>query len=196
MPQEGLLTQARAGDAEARKQLVDIAGLRIARVAMGDSAKDKYDALRELERGEGTAPGLGVLLFGIARDRDDGELRRAIELVIRAGQGRWGPPERAAVARVVERHGARLDAGLALNVAEWAAEYPDDMGPIARGIAPALAQAGTDAVERFGWHRGFQDFVIRERASTLVAETWSASPPHAKQVAKALFAAQAHGRPG
>jgi hypothetical protein len=196
MPHEALLEKARAGDGDARKQLVEIAGLRIARVAMGDSAKDKYDALRELERGEGTAPGLGVLLFGIARGDDDGELRRALELVVRANQRRWGPPERASVAQVIERHGKRLDVGLALNTAEWAAEYPDDIGPIARGIAPALAQAGTEDIERFGWHRGFQDFVIRERASTLVAETWSASPPHAKQVAKALFSAQAAGRPG
>lgn len=201
MPHEQRLEQARAGNADARRELVEIAGLRIARVAMGDSAKDKYDALRELaaaravtnERGEGPAPGLAALLFGIARG-DDGELARAIELVIRAGRRRWGPPERAAVAALVERHGARLGAALALDVAEWAAADPEDFGPIARGIAPALARAGADDLERFGWHRGFEAFVIHERASALVAG-WTASPPHAKQLAKALFHAHAQGRP-
>lgn len=188
---EAVIEKARAGDGEARKELVDRAGLRIARVAMGDSAKDKFDALREIERGEGrSAPGLGVLLAGIARERDDGELRRALELVLRAGSRRWGPPERLAIGGCVAAHGARLTPELALDILEWAAGFPDSIDDVVRGVAPVLASAHAEQLERFGWHRGFAAFVMTDRAHVVA---WSAQPVIAAQIARALFRVE-HGR--
>jgi hypothetical protein len=99
-----LVRAARAGDAEARKQLVELASLRVARAILGSSAKDRYELLRELARADGPAPGLGALLEAIAED-SEGELRRAVELVKQAGATRWGPPERVAIGRFVESHG-------------------------------------------------------------------------------------------
>ncbi len=186
---EAVLAKARDGDADARRQLVETANLKIARVALGDSPQQRYDALRELERGDGPAPELAVLLAGIARE-DDGELRRALDL-IRRNTRRWGPPERAAVGQVVRRHGARLNPELALDVLDWAVGFTDEVDDFVHGIAPALAAAHADAFERFGWSRGFQAFVLADRELVL---TWSASPPTASIVAKALFHAQSHGR--
>jgi hypothetical protein len=166
--------------------LVEIAGLRVARVAIGGSAKERYDSLREAERGDGPVPGLGVLLEAIARD-DDGEWKRALELVTRASSRRWGPPERAAIGDVFARHGARAGAALALDVLERAAGYPEDAEPFVRGAAGALATAHADEYERFGWNRGFQMFVLRDRALVLKL---AAEPGPAKQIAKALFYAR------
>jgi hypothetical protein len=184
---EETVARARGGDAEARRELVESSNLRIARVALGDNAQARYDALRELERGDGPAP-LGILLAAIALD-DDGELRRALELV-RRNTRRWGPPERAAVAATVAQHGARLNPELAIDVLEWAVGFPEDIGDYVRGLAPALASAHADQFERFGWSRGFQAFVMRDRDLVL---KWSAQLATAKIVARALFHAQSHG---
>src|ERR1700704_58033 len=103
MDEDDLIGRARGGDGDARKLIVERATLRVARAMLGESAKDRFDALRELARGDGPAPGLTLLLAAIGRD-DDGEVRRAIEVVYRANTDRWGPPERAAIGRFAAAH--------------------------------------------------------------------------------------------
>ena len=188
-----LVDQARAGDADARKALVERATLKVARTILGDSAKDRHDALRELERGDGPAPGLGVLLAGIALD-SDGEVRRAVELVYRAGQRRWGPPEREAVGRFAAKHGARLGGELALELLDWAAQFPQGTTDFVHAAALALADAGTELVDTLGWRAGFGELCGRiasdPNARDLVVK-WTASSSHAQAVAKALLSRHA-----
>lgn len=193
MDNDELVERARSGDADARKALVECASLKVARTILADSEKDRYDALRELERGEGPAPGLGVLLAGIARD-GEGEIRRAIEVVYRAGARRWGPPEREAVGKFVAKHGARLGAELALEVLGWAAQFPQPVSDFVHGAAIALGDVGNELVDSLAWRAGFAELCAQvpsdARANGLVIP-WTAVPAYGRVVAKALLSRHA-----
>ncbi len=193
MDNDELVERARSGDGDARRTLVERASLKVARTILGDSEKERYDALRELERGEGPAPGLGVLLAGIARD-GDGELRRAIELVYRAGARRWGPPEREEVGKLAAKHGARLGPELALELLEWAAQFPQPVTDFVHGAASALGDVGGELVDSLAWRAGFAELCARipsdARARELVIQ-WTAVPAYGRVVAKALLSRHA-----
>lgn len=190
MTDDELIARARSGDAEARRALVDKASLRVARAVIGESAKERFELLRELVRGDNPVPGLGILLAGIARD-EDADVKRAVELVYRAGRDRWGAPERDAVGRFAEQHGARLGAELALELVEWASNYPTDVTPFVRGAAAALRDVRNNAFTQLAWRTGFEMFVMRDRELVL---QWSAEPHAARAVAKALVEAHARER--
>ena len=188
-----LVARARGGDGDARKALVERASLKVARTILGESAKDRYEALRELERGDGPAPGLGVLLAGIARDTD-GEVKRAIELVYRAGERRWGPPEREAVGRFAAANGARLGAELALELLAWAAKFPQPVTDYVHAAATALADVGGELVDSLAWRHGFAELcgqIANDAAARDLVMRWTAVPAYGRVVAKALLSRHA-----
>lgn len=186
---DDLVSRARAGDADARRVLVERSSLRVARAILGGKAADRYEALRDLANGDGPAPAIGPLLAAIVED--DGEARRAAELVHRGRADRWGPAERAAIGRFAARGGARLGPEHALELLGWAARFPDDCGEFVRGAVAALADVADDAWQPIIWRAGFEALVVRER-DAIVA--WSAAPASARAVALALLSAHARKR--
>ena len=198
MTDDELVAHARAGDAEARRTLVERTSLRTARAILGDKAQDRFDALRELASGDGPAPAVGPLLASIAATpaaapatAAPGELRRAAELVYRARSDRWGPPERAAIGRFAARHGAHLGHEHALELLEWAARYPGDVTDFVRGAAAGLADVPADAWPQLAWRTGLEEFVMRDRE--LVVRL-AADPASARAVARALLSGHARAR--
>jgi hypothetical protein len=187
MTDDELVASARAGDAEARRALVERASLRTARAILGDKPAERAEALRELARGEEPAPALGPLLAAIGGD-GDGEVRRAAELLYRARTDRWGPPERAAIGRFAAQNGARLGPEHALELLEWVARYPGDAADFVRGAAAGLGDVAVDAWERLAWRGGFEELVLRERERT---GAWAAAPASARAVARALLSGHA-----
>jgi len=190
MTDDELVERARAGDEQARRALVKRTSLRTARAILGPAARDRFEALRELARGDGPAPAVGPLLAAVAAD-PDGELRRAAELVYRAGADRWGPPEREAIGAFAARHGARLGPDHALELLEWAARHRGDLAGFVRGAAAALDDVPHDGWTQLAWRTGFEELVMRDRER--VARL-AASPDSARAVARALLSAHARER--
>lgn len=188
-----LVARARSGDGDAKKALVQRASLKVARTILGDSAKDRYEALRELERADGPAPGLGVLLAGIAGDTD-GEVKRAVELVYRASARRWGPPEREAVGRFAASHGPRLGAELALELLAWAAQFPQAVTDYVRAAASALGDVDRELVDSLAWRAGFAELcgrIASDAGARDLVTRWTAVPAYGRVVAKALLSRHA-----
>ncbi len=190
MDEDALIERARAGDEDAKRSIVEQSSLRLARVVLGSSAKDRHDALRELGQGDGPAPGLGLLLAATARD-EDGEIRRALERVYRERADRWGPPERETISRFVAKHGARLGAELAVELVEWSARYPGDHRALRRGAEAALADVGDETLAQLSWRTGFEEFVL---GGGELVQRWTSSPGAGRAVAKAMFSAHERGR--
>lgn len=196
MDEDALIQRARGGDAEARTTIAQRASLRTARLILGDSAVDRFSALRDLARADGPAPGLGLLLAAIGRD-GDAALRQAAEIAYRAGTERWGAEERDAIERFAAAHGTALGAALAVELVEWAARYPGEHAGVRAGAAAALAATelgglgGPSGLEEVRWRTGFELFVA---GGGELVERWSASPVQGPLIARALLSAHARRR--
>ena len=187
MDEVALIERARAGDDAARKAIVERATLRSARVILGDSAPDRFAALRELARGDGRAPGLALLLASIGRDGERA-IRAAAEAAYRAGTDRWSDDERRAIERFAGAHGGALGGELAVELVEWAARYPGDHPEIRAAAEVALAGA---ELEPLRWRTGFELFVAGGGA---LVERWAASPTAGPLIARTLLSAHARER--
>ncbi len=190
MDEDALIERARGGDPEARTTISQRASLRTARVILGDSAADRFSALRDLARADGPAPGLGVLLAAIGRD-GEAALRQAAEIAYRASTDRWGVDERDAIERFAAAHGTSLGAELAVELVEWAARHPGEHAGVRAGAAAALAAAEPAGLEQVRWRTGFELFVA---GGGELVERWSASPMLGPLIARALLSVHARRR--